>query len=87
MRESRDSDRFLVNTQVQSHALLRRGFSTSVPFIYQGLVFANRLLILMCFITKLTRMGISQLSSIRGDSSHQKPFAVPTLFFTTVRGQ
>ena len=30
MRESRDSDRFL---QVQSHALLRRGFGTSVPFI------------------------------------------------------
>ena len=25
-----DSDRFLVNTQVQSHALLRRGFGTSV---------------------------------------------------------
>ena len=33
MRESRDGDRFLVNTQVQSHALLRRGFGTSVPFI------------------------------------------------------
>ena len=33
MRESRDSDRFIVNTQVQSHALLRRGFGTSVPFI------------------------------------------------------
>ena len=35
MRESRDSARFLVNTQVhvQSHALLRRGFGTSVPFI------------------------------------------------------
>ena len=32
-RESRVSDRFLVNTQVQSHALLRRGFGTSVPFI------------------------------------------------------
>ena len=31
--ESRDSDRFLVNTRVQSHALLRRGFGTSVPFI------------------------------------------------------
>ena len=31
MRESRDSDQFLVNTQVQSHALLRRGFGTSVP--------------------------------------------------------
>ena len=29
--ESRDSDRFL---QVQSHALLRRGFGTSVPFIF-----------------------------------------------------
>ena len=26
MRESRDSVRFLVNTQVPSHALLRRGF-------------------------------------------------------------
>ena len=36
MRESRDNDRFLVNTQVQSHALLRRGFSTSVPFIRYG---------------------------------------------------
>ena len=33
MGESRDSDRFLVNTQIQSHALLRRGFGTSVPFI------------------------------------------------------
>ena len=33
MRESRDSDRFQVNTQVQSHALLRQGFGTSVPFI------------------------------------------------------
>ena len=33
MRKSRDSDQFLVNTQVQSHALLRRGFGTSVPFI------------------------------------------------------
>ena len=33
MRESRDSDQFLVNTQVQSHALLHRGFGTSVPFI------------------------------------------------------
>ena len=32
MRESRDSDRFS-NTHVQSHALLRRGFGTSVPFI------------------------------------------------------
>ena len=36
MSESRDSDRFLVNTQVQSHALLRRGFGTSVPFIMDG---------------------------------------------------
>ena len=34
MRESRDSIRFLINTQVQSHTLLRRGFGTSVPFIY-----------------------------------------------------
>ena len=33
MKESRDSDPFLVNTQVQSHALLHRGFGTSVPFI------------------------------------------------------
>ena len=31
MRESQDS---LVNTQVQSHALLRRGFGTSVSFIH-----------------------------------------------------
>ena len=37
MRESRDSDRFLVNTQVQLHALLRRGFGTSVPFICSGI--------------------------------------------------
>ena len=37
MRESRDSDRFLVNTQVQLHALLRRGFGTSVPFICYSL--------------------------------------------------
>ena len=29
MRESRDSVRFLINTQVQSRALLRRGFGTS----------------------------------------------------------
>ena len=34
MRESRDHDQFLVNTQVQSHALLHRGFGASVPFIY-----------------------------------------------------
>ena len=34
MRELRDSVRFLINTQVQSHALLRRGFGTSVPFIF-----------------------------------------------------
>ena len=34
---SRDSDRFLVNTHVQSHALLRRGFGTSVPFICSGI--------------------------------------------------
>ena len=33
MRESQDSDQFLVNTQVQSRALLHRGFGTSVPFI------------------------------------------------------
>ena len=33
LRESQDSDRFLVNTHVQSPALLRRGFGTSVPFI------------------------------------------------------
>ena len=46
MRESQDSDRFLVNTQVQSHALLRRGFGTSVPFIYNinaAVSFGNRL--------------------------------------------
>ena len=30
----RDSVQFLINTQVQSHALLRRGFGTSVPFIF-----------------------------------------------------
>ena len=36
MRESRDGVRFLINTQVQSHALLRRGFGTSVPFIVTG---------------------------------------------------
>ena len=33
MRESQDSVWFLINTQVQSHALLRRGFGNSVPFI------------------------------------------------------
>jgi len=33
LRESRDSDRFLINIQVQSHALLCRGFGASVPFI------------------------------------------------------
>ena len=32
LRESRGSDRFLVNTHVQSHVLLRRRFGTSVPF-------------------------------------------------------
>ena len=32
-RQSRDSDQFLVNTQVQSHALLPLVFGTSVPFI------------------------------------------------------
>ena len=38
IRESRDSDGFLVNTQVQSHALLRRGFGTSVPFILHSVL-------------------------------------------------
>ena len=37
MRESRDSVRFVIKTQVQSHALLRRGFGTSVPFIVLAL--------------------------------------------------
>ena len=37
MRESRDGVRFLINAQVQSHALLRRGFGTSVPFILLAL--------------------------------------------------
>ena len=32
MRESRDSD-LLVNTQVQSHALMRRGFGTSAILV------------------------------------------------------
>ena len=50
MRKSRDSDRFLVNTRVQSHALLRRGFGTSVlTFLYvRGLVRATDLM--FCFI-------------------------------------
>ena len=39
MRESRNSDRFLVNTQVQSHALLCRGFGTSVPFITSVMIY------------------------------------------------
>ena len=46
MRESRDSDRFLVNTQVQSHALLRRGFGTSVPSITSVLDYLH----LACFV-------------------------------------
>ena len=37
MKESRDSVRFVIKTQVQSHALLRRGFGTSVPFIVLAL--------------------------------------------------
>ena len=36
-KHERVSDRFLVNTQVLSHALLRRGFGTSVPFICANL--------------------------------------------------
>ena len=36
MRESQDSNRIIVNTQVQSHALLRQRFGTSVPFIICG---------------------------------------------------
>ena len=36
--ESRDSDWFLVNTQVQSHALLRQGFGTILPFINKVVV-------------------------------------------------
>ena len=40
MRESRDSIRFLTNIQVQSHALLPRGFGTSVPFINTNLMSA-----------------------------------------------
>ena len=41
MRESRDSDRFLVNTQVQSHALLGRGFGTSVQYAALHAAFSN----------------------------------------------
>ena len=37
-RVSWDSDRFLVNTQVQSYALLHGGFGTSVPFIFSVVV-------------------------------------------------
>ena len=33
MRESQDSDRFIVNTQVQSHALLHRGFGTFITSV------------------------------------------------------
>ena len=37
MKESRDSVRFVIKAQVQSHALLYRGFGTSVPFIVLAL--------------------------------------------------
>ena len=50
MRESRDSDRFLVNTQVQSHALLRRGFGTSVPFIDTARQQLKAMEIMLCLI-------------------------------------
>ena len=33
MRELRDGVRFLINKQIPSHAVLHRGFGTSVPFI------------------------------------------------------
>jgi len=49
--ESRDSDRFLVNTHVQSHALLRRGFGTSVPFIEKAPMSAGTMLFLLCFMS------------------------------------
>ena len=63
MRESRDSDRFLVNTQVQSHALLRRGFGTSVPFIGLG----TRLLVRMrtTLGTGVTKMAINTLNGCK----------------------
>ena len=38
IRESRDGVWFLVNTQVQSHPMLCRGFGTSVPFIVTEVV-------------------------------------------------
>ena len=44
--ESRDS---LVSTQVQSHALMRRGFGTSVPFIQVGLIATLRASLLTSF--------------------------------------
>ena len=54
MKESRDS---LVTTQVKSHVLMRRGFGTSVPFIYIFIVsVVNALHIQFLFLVTLIQM-------------------------------
>ena len=54
MKGSRDS---LVTTQVKSHALMRRGFGTSVPFIYIFIVsVVNVLHIQFLFLVTLIQM-------------------------------
>ena len=47
---SRDS---LVSTQVQSHALMRRGFGTSVPFIFLFLFFVFYFYNSMCIVNSI----------------------------------
>ena len=59
-RDSRDRERFLVNTQVQSHALLHRGFGSSVPFIY----LFTWILILRCNKAELMHLALTLSGSI-----------------------
>ena len=53
--ESRDS---LVSTQVQSHALMHRGFGTSVPFINERHL-AVHVIVLLCWLESVTVSWLS----------------------------
>jgi len=75
MRESRDSDLFLVNTQVQSHALLRQGFGISVPCICK--VILVRTLI-------VSRARLSRVRVWPARLAHAT-FATPTSNFRLIR--
>jgi len=58
IRESRDGVRFLVNTQVQSHPMLRRGFGTSVPFIVTEVVLYFVVQLAISFFARLIQRAL-----------------------------